>query len=463
MAGTDVYNNTDVGSSNWSDTVDYTPASGNTPASVEVGGVAASDVVLNGTVAAAGNPVTATFSAYGQSIQEQLAAVFDIIGGAVFTDSYGDYYLFSDAALTQGDTYAAAPGFGLFADGSPNPACFAAGTRIETSRGPVAVESLRPGDQVRALLREARGGGFAPVVWTGRLPIACARHPAPQDVWPVRVAAGAFGPGRPTRALFLSPDHAVYERGVLVPIRHLLNDATVKQVEVGQITYWHVELPAHDVLLAEGLPAESYLDTGTRAAFIPGDAAAGPTASTVVPIAPNASAGLAARTWERLGCARLVRADAELAPLRRRLREHARIAGWRETGDAGLALHAGGACLDAEWNGTVALATIPPGADAIRLFSRSVIPCQLGEGSTDFRRLGVAVTRLCIDGRDVPLDDVRLRDGWHRVEGGWRWTDGAASIALTAARRDRGVAIHTAPMLTYWQPPRRTGAARQAA
>jgi hypothetical protein len=31
--------------------------------------------------------------------------------------------------------------------------------------------------------------------------------------------------------------------------------------------YVHVELDRHDILLAEGLPAESYLDTGNRAAF----------------------------------------------------------------------------------------------------------------------------------------------------------------------------------------------------
>ncbi len=37
--------------------------------------------------------------------------------------------------------------------------------------------------------------------------------------------------------------------------------------------YLHVELDRHDILLAEGLPAESYLDTGTRADFAGGSAA----------------------------------------------------------------------------------------------------------------------------------------------------------------------------------------------
>ncbi len=36
------------------------------------------------------------------------------------------------------------------------------------------------------------------------------------------------------------------------------------------VTYWHVELDAHDILLAEGLPAESYLDWGDRPFFTEG-------------------------------------------------------------------------------------------------------------------------------------------------------------------------------------------------
>jgi hypothetical protein len=37
------------------------------------------------------------------------------------------------------------------------------------------------------------------------------------------------------------------------------------------VTYYHVELAAHDVILAEGLLCESYLDTGNRAAFVNGE------------------------------------------------------------------------------------------------------------------------------------------------------------------------------------------------
>ncbi|MEJ0019906.1 MAG: Hint domain-containing protein [Acetobacteraceae bacterium] len=146
--------------------------------------------------------------------------------------------------------------------------CFAAGTRIETVEGEVAVQELRPGDAVLTV-----SGKVQRVVWIGRRRVDCRRHPSPATVWPVRVEAGAFGTDRPRRPLLLSPDHAVYVQTVLVPIRHLVNGTTVRQTRVDEITYHHVELARHDVLLADGLPAESYLETGRRGVFENGGAA----------------------------------------------------------------------------------------------------------------------------------------------------------------------------------------------
>ena len=83
----------------------------------------------------------------------------------------------------------------------------------------------------------------------------------------MRACAGAFGDGRPNRDLVLSPDHAVFTNDALIPIRYLINGRTVVQEFASEIFYYHVELPAHAVILAEGMPCESYLDTGNRAAF----------------------------------------------------------------------------------------------------------------------------------------------------------------------------------------------------
>jgi T5SS/PEP-CTERM-associated repeat protein len=166
--------------------------------------------------------------------------------------------------------------------------CFVEGTMIETASGPRRVESIVEGDELITLL-----GGSGPVVWVGSRRVDCSRHPKPETVWPVCIAAGAFGENVPMRDLFVSPNHAIYVDGVLVPARLLINGSTVRQVEVTRVAYHHVELRQHDVVLAEGLPAETYLDTGDRAKFEGG---------RVTRLFPDFSA----RIWEIEGCAPLV-------------------------------------------------------------------------------------------------------------------------------------------------------------
>jgi collagen type I/II/III/V/XI/XXIV/XXVII alpha len=185
-------------------------------------------------------------------------------------------------------------------------ACFAAGTRIHTTNGPVAVEDLRPGDPI-----EARFGGVLPAVWIGRRRVYCRRHPRPVEVWPIRVRAGAFGDGVPTRDLLLSPDHAVFVDDVMIPIKHLINGSTIAQEPCDEVSYFHVELARHDVVLAEGLATESYLDTGNRWNFKNGG---GP-----MLLHPD----FAFRCWDAMGCARLIVTGPILAAVRARLQRRA--------------------------------------------------------------------------------------------------------------------------------------------
>ncbi len=161
--------------------------------------------------------------------------------------------------------------------------CFAAGTRIETADGWVRVEDLRVGDRL-----VTADGDRQPIVWIGQRVVNCERHPTPETVWPVRIQAGALSENVPVCDLYLSPDHAVFVNGVLIPVKLLINGTTVRQGERDRVRYFHVELPGHAVILAEGLTVESYLDTGDRARF-----SGGP----ITALYPD----FAARTWEMAG------------------------------------------------------------------------------------------------------------------------------------------------------------------
>lgn len=180
--------------------------------------------------------------------------------------------------------------------------CFAAGTRIATPGGLVAVERLREGQHILTA-----AGLHVPITWLGHRDVDCAHHPNPAAVWPVRVRAGAFGDRSPSHDLWLSPDHAIQAGDALIPVRHLVNGTSVMQVPRDTVTYWHVELPRHNIILAEGLPVESYLETGARAAFVNG--------GDVIALFPD----FAARTWEAEGCAPLLVTGPVLAALRDRL------------------------------------------------------------------------------------------------------------------------------------------------
>jgi hypothetical protein len=181
-------------------------------------------------------------------------------------------------------------------------ACYAAGTRILTAQGEVCVEDLAVGDTLCTHF-----AGLAAIIWIGSRRIDCCRHPEPHTVWPVRISAGAFAPGRPHRDLLLSPDHAVFIDNVLIPVKCLINGSTIAQVPSAIVTYYHVELQQHDILLAENLPAESFLDTGNRGNFV--------NHSGPVWLHPD-FAGLA---WDGYGCAPLIVAGTELEAVRAEL------------------------------------------------------------------------------------------------------------------------------------------------
>ncbi len=297
-------------------------------------------------------------------------------------------------------------------------ACYVAGTRLLTPDGERAIETLRPGDLVLTA-----SGAVRPVRWVGRRAIDCAAHPEPARVHPVRVAVGAFGPGLPDAELWLSPGHAVRVEGGLVPVELLVNGATIAAVPVARVTYHHVELDAHDLLLAHGLAAESYLDVGNRHAF-EGEGA--------LLLHPDLSAA-AALASERARCLPLLGWGEAVVAARASLLARAERLGHATEAAHGLHLLADGVPVTAglvsgEWHHFA----VPEGARDVRLLSRTWVPAHVRADCADGRRLGVCVLALVLDGRAVALgEDMPAVGGWHEAcaEGALhRWTDGAATL-----------------------------------
>ncbi len=327
---------------------------------------------------------------------------------------------------------------GTILDDDDEAPCFTAGTRILTARGEVPVEALKIGDMVAVL----RGASQRPILWIGRRHVRLHGHPRPWDVQPVRIRAHAFGPGRPHTDLRLSPDHAVFAEGVLVPVRYLVNGVTIVQEKVAEVTYFHIELAAadgtaaHDVLLAEGLPTESYLDTGNRGALENG----GP----VVALHPD----FARATWVAGGCAPLVIAGPELADLRTILLAEATTLGHDVTTDPNLRLLVDGVVIRPSRGGDTYHFNVPPRSREVRLLSHTTVPAWIDADGEDTRCLGVAVAGMLIEGCPVLLDDERLRTGWHQPEDDWRWTNGFARLPPMGG----ALKVTVVPLQTYWVP-----------
>ncbi len=292
--------------------------------------------------------------------------------------------------------------------------CFAAGTRLRTPSGEVPVEALRVGDPVLT-----QGGEALPVRWIGRRTLRPDAHPRPDFVRPVRILRDAIAPGVPHADLVVSPDHALLIDGALVEARRLLNGATVRQEAWPRVTYLHVELERHAILIAEGMAAESYLDTGNRAQFAHGTA----------PTQDGA---------DRPGaCAPALR-DAE--PAWRAIAERARALGHAVSLDTDTPapapwLHAAGqrrAPLSSA--GQTVTFALPAGARQVRLRALPFVPAEARPWSDDRRRLGLPVVAIAIDGAPLAIDDPALSDGWHAAErrgdATLRWTDGDAAIPL---------------------------------
>jgi hypothetical protein len=318
---------------------------------------------------------------------------------------------------TDGLTFTTLAGGGLLITDTP---CFAAGTRILTPDGEVPVEDIKAGD----IVMTSRPGftGVAEVIWVGQRTVDLKRHAMPEKVLPVRILAGAFGPGLPQRDLRLSPDHALYIDRHLIEAKTLVNGVTVIVETASRfVTYHHIELAAHDLVLAEGLPAETYLESGNRAMFENGAA----------PLVLHPDFVTSRRT---AACAPLLTEGEIVTRIRQRLLDRAVALGFTVTTETDLQLEADGQKIRAKAGpqGTW-LFTLPEGATQVRLLSPTGAPANVTADPRDRRTLGVNLAGLALltpTGRTtIPLENP-AHQGLHALETGHRWTNGAALLAL---------------------------------
>ena len=89
------------------------------------------------------------------------------------------------------------------------------------------------------------------------------------DYLPVKICAGALEENVPVRDLYLSPDHAVLVDGHLIHAQALVNGRTIiKMTEwEGDIEYYHIETENHEIIFAEGVPCETFIDNVSREQF----------------------------------------------------------------------------------------------------------------------------------------------------------------------------------------------------
>lgn len=141
--------------------------------------------------------------------------------------------------------------------------CFAAGTEIATAVGIALVEELKIGDMVRTM-----DGRDVAVKWIGRQTVSTKFGPA-ERLTPVKVSAGALGENLPTKDLIVTADHALLIGDTLCAAGALVNGTTIARThDLGEtFTVYHVETEEHEVILANGVAAETFIDNVARTAF----------------------------------------------------------------------------------------------------------------------------------------------------------------------------------------------------
>ncbi|ACI50103.1 conserved hypothetical protein [Gluconacetobacter diazotrophicus PA1 5] len=326
--------------------------------------------------------------------------------------------------------------------------CFLADSMIRTPSGDIAVQDIRVGDEILACPdgewrdgEQGTGERLGTVVWTGKAH-ATVRPGLPDDEagYPVRILRDAIADGVPYKDMLVTPEHCLFLDGVFIPARMLVNGRSIfHDRTITAYDYYHIETERHSVIIADGMPTESYLDTGNRRSFRQD--------GKIVHIGAGN-----ARSWTEDAAAPLGVTRAVVEPVFRRIEARARDAGIASaivgpvlTDDTGLHLltENGQAIRRTRDANGYATFLIPPDVGTVRIVSRTSRPSDaIGPFLDDRRRLGVLVGGITLlDSDNMRLIDTYLADpaldGWDVQEAGpHRWTNGDAILPLGPRRPD---------------------------
>ena len=312
--------------------------------------------------------------------------------------------------------------------------CFLPGTHILTDCGEVLVEKLRVGDTIVTLAGHTRR-----LCWIGQ-GRALATRGRRSAATPVIVRKGALADNVPHLDLHITKGHSLYLDGVLIPVEFLVNHRSILWDDRAQeVTVFHLELDTHDVLIANGVAAESYRDDGNRWLF------------------QNANDG-----WDqppKAPCAPVLTGGARVDAIWRRILDRAGPRpGQPLTDDPDLHLLVDGVRVDAtEQEGPVRVFRLTGRPQKVCIASREVIPAELGL-ARDARSLGVALRRIVVRKGTkfvvLKASDATLADGFHPYEPAddLRWTDGRATLPAEPFAGFKGaveVVLHLAATTQY--------------
>ncbi|MDI2090939.1 Hint domain-containing protein [Commensalibacter oyaizuii] len=307
--------------------------------------------------------------------------------------------------------------------------CFNEGTLIQTIDGVKPIETLQRGDMIKTK------DGARAVTWVGHKFKRLNQFSKKEDHL-VLIKKDALADNIPCRDLRVTAEHCLYVDDKLVPARMLVNGTSITyDFEMQSYTVWHVECAKHQIIFAENVPVESYLDTGNRYTFEGCE---------------NVSSVYQADKWQSEAVAELCTDASFVEPIWKRFHQRAVDLGFSKCIEKNLeendmpnlylCLDDGQIVNPIDIQDQVYSFSLNRPTEFVSIMSYVSKPEEIfGSFVDDRRKLGVAVGSVQLissSGREVSIDYHLANNnvvGWYGLEGQgiqYRWTKGCAYLPL---------------------------------